>query len=81
MPLYIGSFYRPPTHGQNHIEVLDQLSLSLDKLTQRKKLPDIFLTGDFNLPDIDWETGMISNKPQYGNQVNQKILEITADQI
>ena len=31
--LYIGSFYRPPTHGQNHIETLDQLSLSLDKLT------------------------------------------------
>jgi len=49
-PLYIGSFYRQPTHDdQNPLQALDS---SLFKLTNRQSLPNIILAGNFNLPDI-----------------------------
>ena len=59
-PLFIASFYRPPN---NRKQDLDQLRQSLSKLmTQhRRSHPNIIIGGDFNLPDINWESGTTTN--------------------
>ena len=52
--LYTCVFYVPKHNQQN----LDQLQISLNKLTDNGKKPcDILLAEDFNCPNIDWTTG------------------------
>ena len=75
-PLFIGSFYRPPNDNP---ESLIRLHQEVSKLTERTTLPNIILTGDFNMPHINWETSTINkgnNKPQYGLQPNLQLLEL-----
>lgn len=74
--LYVGSFYRSPTSGHDRMTTLEALSVSLSKVTQRSTLHDIILTDEFNLPDIEWETGTVRNNPQYSTTINQRAVEI-----
>ena len=46
--LLLAAFYRPPS---TNIEYLQTLDTSLSRINADK---DIWLSGDFNLPDIDW---------------------------
>lgn len=74
-----GCLYRQPSSG---IEKLEQLQQSLTALFNRgPNAPNIVLGGDFNLPDIDWETLSIKKKtkPQYGHLINEKMIEIVKD--
>ena len=48
--LFIGAFYRP-TPPSSNIDYLFNLQASLSRIPIDK---DIWITGDFNLPDIDW---------------------------
>ena len=73
-PLYIGSFYRSP--NSNH-EVLGALDESLSQLTQHPSLPNIFLTGDFNLPDIMWNKWKPRSSKSYPTDLSQKLLDIS----
>ena len=50
--LYTGCFYRKP---DNEPSALEKLNNSLSRLTHNSTLPNVILTGDFNLPDIDWD--------------------------
>ena len=50
--LYNGCFYRKP---DNEPSALENLNNSLNRLTHNSTLPNVILTGDFNLPDIDWD--------------------------
>lgn len=52
-PLYICSFYRPPNSNAEYIQLLRS---PLEKIYERHKncTPHVIITGDFNLPDIDW---------------------------
>ena len=77
-PLFIGSIYRAPNCAVEPLECLDQ---TLSRLTA-KSLPNIVLTGDFNLPDIVWdeEDGYsLKSSPTYGTSVNAKLLDIIND--
>jgi hypothetical protein len=49
--LLVGSFYMP-LREQKH---LDELSKSLEKI-ENHNITNIVLTGDFNCPDIRWDT-------------------------
>ena len=49
-PVYIGAYYRPPTSDVDYAKELDA---SLSKIPPNA---NIWLLGDFNLPDVDWET-------------------------
>ncbi|XP_071153782.1 uncharacterized protein [Mytilus edulis] len=51
-PLYTGCYYRPP---DNNIASIESLNTSLTRLTHSNNLPNLVLTGDFNMPDIKWE--------------------------
>ena len=55
-PLYIGSFYRQPS--QCSTEQLDEPEKSLNyisNLTKNNPNSTLFLGGDFNLGDINWD--------------------------
>ena len=51
-PLFTGVFYRPPN---NDCYPLENLKISLQNMIKSNNLPNIVLTGDFNMPDIVWE--------------------------
>ena len=71
-PLYISSFYRQPNPD---LDVAREFQRSIFQLSNKSTLPNILLTGDFNLPDTSWERGVISPSPQYGNEVNALYLD------
>ena len=50
--LYLGAFYRP--HSSD-LSSLEQLNDSLNKLMNLTRDPTIWLSGDFNAPDISWQ--------------------------
>ena len=57
-------------------------TLSLELSAEDNSLPNVLLTGDFNLPHINWDTEDHENKfyiqqnPQYGHEVNQAMLDL-----
>lgn len=58
--LYIGSYYRPPNASN---DALDQLHDSINGIFSKhtKRVPNVILGGDFNLPDIDWNSTTTSS--------------------
>ena len=50
--LYLGAFYRP--HSSD-LPSLEQLNDSLNKLMNLIRDPKIWLSSDFNAPDISWQ--------------------------
>ena len=66
-PLYIESIYRVP---------------NCTIKPTAKSLPNIVLTGDFNLPDLVWDEDdgySLKPSPAYGTEVNTKLLDIIND--
>ncbi len=57
--LYIGSFYRPPNSNVEYLQSLDE---SLSRIDPSK---NIWLAGDFNLPDIDWTAQAPTDNPTH----------------
>lgn len=74
-PLFVSSVYRPP--DGNHL-TLEHLHESINTLTNNTTNPNMFITGDFNLPSIDWDNHKISQPSQYSTRTNQILLD-TAD--
>ena len=72
-PVFIGSFYRPPSSGIADLEALGQ---SIQKIIEnRRSLPHVILAWDFNQPDIDWLENTVPGK-QYIKEINFKFLDI-----
>ena len=73
--LYIGSFYRPP--DKNNPEYLQQLHSLLNRIPTDKGA-HLWLGGDFNLRDINWEDESVS---QYASDssVAHQLLNITRE--
>ena len=73
--IYLGSFYRPT--GGNATSV-DNLEASVHKVIRKhRKLPNIILAGDANLPDIDWETVCTTNPRT--QSLHNKFLDILSN--
>ena len=49
----IGAFYRSPQFGDTY-DYMNELRESINKI-KRTNNEHIWLAGDFNLPDIDWD--------------------------
>ena len=71
--LYVGAFYRPPSATQP--EYLDQLSSCLSKIPRGANL---WLGGDFNLGDTDWEDECPVPKAANATQCSQ-LLSVVKD--
>ena len=73
--LYIGSFYMP----HRKLSDLDQLESSLNLLNGSKP-KQLILCGDFNCPDIDWETLTVSNDPSVQDRnIHQRLIDLTSE--
>jgi len=70
--LYIGVFYMP----HRKLEYVDQLDQSLDKLS-RNKSRQIYLCGDFNCPDTNWDLHTVEEKAQ-DRAVQQALVDLAA---
>ncbi|CAG2210245.1 unnamed protein product [Mytilus edulis] len=77
-PIYIGSYYRRPSSKTDMIEELEK---SIEQITSKVKnnMPHIILGGDFNLPDINWDNTTVNTNPQYGQEINSKLVEIVTE--
>ncbi|EDO35065.1 predicted protein [Nematostella vectensis] len=73
--ILLGYYYRQESKG---MDSLDALEVSLSKVVQSAGNRHIILTGDFNLPSIDWVT---SNVPSGAKDVNlcKRLLDIAHD--
>ena len=75
-PLYVCSFYRPPT---STLDPILELNESLNKLFEKHRGPsNIILAGDFNLPSIMWidGCGTLNTDPTYGFEINSLFLDL-----
>ena len=63
-------------HGST-VDYMDQLHDSLLKAS-RNESSQVYLAGDFNLPDVDWPTQSLKPNARYAN-VSKRMLEIGAE--
>ena len=63
-------FYRPPDTDLNYIK---QLKKSLQLVHNTNKFDQVIICGDFNLPHIDWTTGIATTNDLITNYFTQTI--------
>ena len=75
--LLLSTFYRQPDHTTTQLE---NFGLSLSEVTSKSSNFNhcIISGGDFNLPDIDWNTNSVRD-PSNKKAVHDMFLEILAD--
>ena len=66
-PLIIGSLYRPPN---STTEYMTNLCNQLSDIKTKYKNAIIWIMGDFNLPDINWNSYTVE-KHQYKKEINE----------
>ncbi len=72
---YVVCYYRPPSRETSSIDSSQEILTSIEENGNRAST-NIILTGDLNLPDIEWHDCSLANQPQYGNSANKKLLDI-----
>ena len=73
--IYVGSFYMP----HRNIDDIKQLELSLNKMTNSNTPRHILLAGDFNCPDIDWDSLSVRPGAQ-DREIQQALLDLSIEQ-
>ena len=77
-PLYVGSFYRPPSDSISSLEALESALTQVTGLYKNNAKASLVIAGDFNAGDIDWELCSVktgSPKPT----ICQKVIDIFED--
>ena len=69
-PVIFASCYRPPKSTNNELIFEERKRL----VSMHRKNP-MWIGGDFNLPDIDWEVKSINNY-QYPKQLNERFIDL-----
>ena len=69
-PVIVCSVYRPPSSNGEYNE---QLCKSLNKIALENPKSTIWITGDTNYPDINWETNSVHTH-QYSTKMNEDFL-------
>ncbi|XP_066931249.1 uncharacterized protein [Clytia hemisphaerica] len=70
-PVILTACYRPPSSDASYNT---QLIKDISNTVKKFKLSSHWICGDFNLPDIDWESNTIV-RSQYTKQLNEDFLE------
>jgi len=68
-------YYRPHISDQHS---LDQLNTSLAKVQECTKNPTVLLEGDFNAPNIDWQSFSVKPGSSYST-VQTNLIDIAQD--
>ncbi|KAL8575399.1 hypothetical protein ACOMHN_000015 [Nucella lapillus] len=72
----IAAYYRPPNRTDQ--KYMDDTKAEMNKLKRKTGRNILTVAGDFNSPDIDWQTLTTTNK-RYPSRVNQTYLDIVVD--
>ena len=57
----VAAVYRPPdSPAARFKDLITAMQEKIDELSFDSRVPDIYITGDFNFPNIDWELGSSS---------------------
>ena len=73
--LVVGSVYRPTNNIESYAhDLFDAIS----KVSKKFRKSAIWITGDFNLPDIDWLSNTIQGY-QYRKSINETFLQMEPD--
>ena len=75
-PLYTASVYRAPNSDLNPLAHLER---SVGKVKNSSALPHVIITGDSNLPSIQWTENYVKANPQYGYEINDAFIEMVND--
>ena len=51
----------------------------MGKVINSSALPNVIITGDFNLPSIQWTENYVKANPQYGYELNDAFIEFVND--
>ena len=70
--LIVGSVYRPPSSDHQYME---DLCSTIEHLKKRFKNAVIWIGGDFNLPDINWQSNTIDGN-QNSTRVNNMMMDL-----
>ena len=70
------AYYRPPNRTDN--QYLQDTSQEFQRLKQKSGKSILMIAGDFNLPDIDWQS-LSTKSNHYPERVNKTFLDIIAD--
>ena len=74
-PLIISSVYRPPDYTlEDCLEIVKEINV----IHKKNKGASYFISGDFNLPDIDWTDHTISGN-KYAKPINELFLDTSHD--
>ena len=74
-PILIGSLYRPP---KSDLEYIQQMRQGAESMITRNKNAILWIGGDLNLPDIDWNSCVIQSH-QYTKEINEEFLSFLDD--
>ena len=75
--LYFTACYRPPECTEDYNT---KLIKGISNIVKKYKQNPHWICGDFNLPDIDWESNTINGK-QNSKKINENFLETFVDQL
>ena len=70
----IGALYRPTNNSQTY---MDSLNLAIEDVCTSNPGSAIWISGDINLPDIDWATDQVTGH-QYPKALNESFLQLLA---
>ncbi|EDO39136.1 predicted protein [Nematostella vectensis] len=62
-------------HTDTLHEPIEELSAMIDHINE--SMPNAIITGDFNVPSVNWKSKTISPNPLYRRAVNQAIIDMT----
>ena len=79
MDTLVAVVYRPPDAPiESFRNILNLIQQRIDKLSEDNRTPDIYILGDFNLPNIDWSTNSVQSSLQNQNLLAEsELLDFT----
>jgi hypothetical protein len=69
--LTVGAAYRPPSSGTDY---MDRLCDNFSDIQQRFSNDTIWIGGDLNLPDINWQSGQVEGR-QYPPAISNSFID------
>ena len=75
LPLIVGAVYRPPSSDATYME---ELCSQMKELFRSNPRSTVWIAGDINLPDINWEDNNIQGN-NYPIQINQLLIDTISD--
>ena len=74
-PIVICTYYRTPHDSQG--TQIEELDLSLSKLGNKINTYNVIITGNFNLPNVNWENHHVTSNSGYSTVAANKLLSLS----